>query len=296
MTYINHVLAWLASPPLPFPTGEEQRDLLFDFFLALAVCHTVIPERGLSSSAERRSRRNRAASGRRSRRDRGRRLGGDRDRSASRSRSGRRGGAGAGDRSCSGVDSSFFDSNGGGGGCSGVDSSFFDSNHGGGGGGGGGGGCSGVDSTFFDSNGGGEGGRGVVFDEEKTGEVDGLENRHRPPERQRLQERDQDQQSRQGRCSSGARTEDSAYDGGGVEGAAEVVREGCVEDDDDEEEEEEELEEEEDEALVEAEDGKEEGPPKLSASSPDDEALVSFAWVWFIDTRKRKRDEKHARK
>ncbi|CAM9420829.1 unnamed protein product, partial [Ectocarpus sp. 6 AP-2014] len=37
-------------------TGEEQRALLLDFFLALAVCHTVIPERGLSSRSGRRRR------------------------------------------------------------------------------------------------------------------------------------------------------------------------------------------------------------------------------------------------
>ncbi|CAM9921143.1 unnamed protein product, partial [Ectocarpus fasciculatus] len=38
-------------------TGEEQRALLLDFFLALAVCHTVIPEHGLSSRSGRRRRR-----------------------------------------------------------------------------------------------------------------------------------------------------------------------------------------------------------------------------------------------
>lgn len=39
------------------PTGEEQRELLSDFFLALAVCHTVIPEKGVSTTSSSRRRR-----------------------------------------------------------------------------------------------------------------------------------------------------------------------------------------------------------------------------------------------
>lgn len=44
-------------------TGEEQRALLSDFFLALAVCHTVIPERGMSTPRRRRGRSRRGLRG-----------------------------------------------------------------------------------------------------------------------------------------------------------------------------------------------------------------------------------------
>lgn len=44
-------------------TGEEQRALLSDFFLALAVCHTVIPERGVSTPRRRRGRSRRGLRG-----------------------------------------------------------------------------------------------------------------------------------------------------------------------------------------------------------------------------------------